>query len=91
MVFPLHKFKHYLLGNKFVSYVGHMALVYLVNKPQVLGCIFKCLFLILEYGFTIVYKSRCTHVVVDALSRLVDTTKLTCVPNQTKYVTLFQL
>jgi hypothetical protein len=31
MVFSLHKFKHYLLGNKFVFYVDHMALVYLVN------------------------------------------------------------
>jgi hypothetical protein len=30
MVFALHKFKHYLLGNKFVFYVDHMALV---NKP----------------------------------------------------------
>jgi hypothetical protein len=37
MVFSLHKFRHYLLGNKFVFYVYHMALVYLVNKPQVLG------------------------------------------------------
>ncbi len=35
MVFALHKFRHYLLGNKFVFYVDHMALVYLVNKPQV--------------------------------------------------------
>jgi len=33
MVFSLHKFRHYLLGNKFVFYVDHMALVYLVNKP----------------------------------------------------------
>jgi hypothetical protein len=33
MVFALHKFKHYLLGSKFVFYVDHMALVYLVNKP----------------------------------------------------------
>jgi len=37
MVFSLHKFRHYLLGNKFVFYVYHMALVYLVKKPQVLG------------------------------------------------------
>jgi hypothetical protein len=37
VVFVLHKFKHYLLGNKFVFYVNHMTLVYLVNKPQVLG------------------------------------------------------
>jgi hypothetical protein len=33
MVFSLHKLRHYLLGNKFVFYVNHMALVYLVNKP----------------------------------------------------------
>jgi hypothetical protein len=33
MIFVSHKFKHYLLSNKFVFYVDHMALVYLVNKP----------------------------------------------------------
>jgi hypothetical protein len=33
MVFALHKFKHYLLGNKFVFYVDHITLVYLVKKP----------------------------------------------------------
>jgi hypothetical protein len=33
MVYALHKFKHYLLGNRFVFYVNHMALVYLVSKP----------------------------------------------------------
>jgi hypothetical protein len=33
MVFSLQKFKHYLLGNKLIFYVDHMALVYLVNKP----------------------------------------------------------
>jgi len=41
MVFTLHKFKHYLLDNKFVFYVDHMVLVYLLNKLQVLGCIVK--------------------------------------------------
>jgi hypothetical protein len=41
MVFRLHKFKHYLLDNKFVFYVDHMVLVYLLNKLQVLGCIVK--------------------------------------------------
>ncbi len=33
MVYALHKFKHFLFENKFVFYVDHMALVYLVNKP----------------------------------------------------------
>jgi len=41
LVFALHKFKHYFLGNKFVFYIDHMALVYLVNKPQVLGHIVR--------------------------------------------------
>jgi len=35
MLFALHKFRHYLLDNRFVFYVDHMALVYLVNKPQI--------------------------------------------------------
>jgi len=72
MVFTLHKFKHYLLGNKFVFYVDHMALVYLVNKPQVSGIIASWLLLFLEYDFTIMYKPGKTHVVIDVLSRLLD-------------------
>jgi hypothetical protein len=49
--FCVHKFTHYLLGNKFVFYINHMALVYLVNKPQVLGIITKWLLLFFEYDF----------------------------------------
>jgi hypothetical protein len=33
IVYVLHKFRHYLLGNKFVFYVNHMALLYLIKKP----------------------------------------------------------
>jgi hypothetical protein len=32
LVYVLHKFRHFLLGNKFVFYVDHMALVYLINR-----------------------------------------------------------
>jgi hypothetical protein len=70
MVFSLHKFRHYLLGNKFVFYVDHMALVYLVNKPHVSRIITRWLLLFLEYDFTVVYKPCKTHVVTNALSRL---------------------
>jgi hypothetical protein len=70
MVFDLHKFRHYLLGNKFVFYVDHMALVYLVNKPQVLGRTTKWLLLFLKYDFTVVCKPSKTHVVANGLSRL---------------------
>jgi hypothetical protein len=34
MVNALHKIRYYLLGNKFVFYVNHMALLYFVKKPQ---------------------------------------------------------
>jgi len=70
MVYVLHKFKHFSLGNKFVFYVDHMALVYLVNKPQMLGRIARWLLLFLEYEFILVYKLGRTHVVVNVLSRL---------------------
>jgi hypothetical protein len=34
MIYSLHKFKHYLLRNKFVFYIDHMALLYLIKKIQ---------------------------------------------------------
>jgi hypothetical protein len=34
MVYALHKFHHYMLGNEFIFYVDHMALLYLVRKPK---------------------------------------------------------
>ncbi len=89
MVFSLHKFKHYLLGNKFVFYVNHMALVYLVNKPQVSRRIPKWLLLFLKYDFIIMYKLNKTHVVAYALSRLLNNIELTSVPNKTTYESLF--
>jgi hypothetical protein len=88
MVYALHKFKHFLLGNKFVFYVDHMALVYLVNKPQVLGRITRWL-LFLEYVFTIVYKPGKTHIIANALSRLLDNSKPLGVLDQSVDVLLF--
>jgi len=88
MVYALHKFKHFLLGNRFVFYVNHMALVYLVNKPHVLGRITKWL-LFLEYVFIVVYKLGKTHVIVDVLSRLLNTSKPLGVSDQSVNVSLF--
>jgi hypothetical protein len=89
MVFALHKFIHYLLGNKFVFYVDHTTLIYLVNKPHVLGRIVRWLLLFLKYDFRVVYKPCITHVVANALSRLPNSTKPTCVPDQTIDARLF--
>jgi hypothetical protein len=79
MIFVLHKFRHYLLSNKFVFHVNHMALVYLVNKPHVSGRIARWLLLFLKYDFIIVYKPWRIHAVTDALSILPNITKPTCV------------
>jgi hypothetical protein len=70
MVYVLHKFKFFLLENNFFFNVDHVALVYLVNKPQVSGRIARWLLLFLEYEFIIDFKLGITHVVADALSRL---------------------
>ncbi len=48
MVYALHKFKKNLLGTKFVFYVDHMVMVYLVNKSHVLRRITRRLLLFLE-------------------------------------------
>jgi hypothetical protein len=71
----LHKFCHYLPNNQFVFYVDHMALTYLVNKPQFFGRIMQWLLLFFEYDFTVIYKPGRTHSVVDALFSLPLNTK----------------
>jgi len=89
MVFALHKIRHYLMGNKFAFYVDHMALIYFVNKPQVLGIIVWWLLLFLEYDFIVVYKLGGTHIVIDSLSKVLDIIKPTSVLDQTTYASLF--
>jgi hypothetical protein len=66
-----------------------MALVYLVNKPHVSRKLARWLLLFLEYEFIITYKPGRIHVVANALSRLLDITKPTGVPNQTIDASLF--
>jgi hypothetical protein len=91
MVYALHKFRHFLLGNKFVFYVDHMALVYLINKLQVSRRIARWLLLFLKYEFTIVYKPNKTHVIVDVLSKLLDNSEPLGVVNQIVDASLFSI
>jgi hypothetical protein len=66
-----------------------MALVYLGNKQQVSRRITRWLLLFLEYDFTIVYKPCKTHVIIDALLRLLDIIEPISVFNQTINASLF--
>jgi hypothetical protein len=61
MVYALHKLHHYLLGNKFIFYMDHMALLYLVQKPQISRRITRWLLFFLEYIFLVIYKPRRFH------------------------------
>jgi hypothetical protein len=70
MVYALHKFRHYLLSNRFTFYVDHMTLVYIVNKPRVYGKLIRWLLLFMENDFKIVHKHGRSHLMVDALSML---------------------
>jgi hypothetical protein len=74
-VFAFHKFRYNLLGNNFLSYVDHMALVYLVNKLKDSSHITRWLVLFLEYEFIVIYKLGHTQVVVNALFRLPNITR----------------
>ncbi len=69
MVYALHKFRHYLLGNMFTFYVDQMALIYLVNKPQVSSMLVRWFLLFLEYDFKIVYKLGKSHLMVHVDAR----------------------
>ena len=70
MVYAVKKFRHYLLANKFVFFVDHQALLYLVNKPCSMGRIVRWFLILLEFDFTVVVKKGTTHQRADHLSYL---------------------
>ena len=91
MVYAVNKFRHYLLGNKFIFYVDYLALQYLVNKPQVSGKLARWLLLFLEFDFKVIYKLGKTHSVADALSRNEGAEPATGIPDQTTDAQLFSM
>ncbi|MCO5592031.1 hypothetical protein L7F22_046025 [Adiantum nelumboides] len=70
IIYAVKKFRHYLLSNKFVFFVDHQALLYLVNKPCSIGRIVRWFIILLEFDFTVVVKKGTTHQRADHLSRL---------------------
>jgi hypothetical protein len=91
MVYVLNKSRHYLFKNKFVFNVDHMALLYLIKKPQLSIRIVRWLLLFLGYDFLVVYKPTHFHLVVEALSQLLDATKNLKVFDKNTNTSLFVL
>ena len=70
MVFSVKKFRHYLLMNKVIFFVDHMALRYLVNKLDLSGWLARWILLLTEFEYTVQYKPGKMHLQADHLSRL---------------------
>jgi hypothetical protein len=70
MVFSVKKYRHYLLMNPVVFFVDHMALRYLVNKPELSGRLARWVLLLSEFDYMVQYKPGKMHLQADHLSRL---------------------
>ena len=70
MIYSITKFRHYLLGRKFMFHVDHSALLYLVNKQAFTGCLAQWMLLLQEFKFNIHHRPEVQHAVVDYLSWL---------------------
>lgn len=88
MIYYVNKFCHYLLGNKFVFHVDHQALVYLVNKPNLVGKLVRWMMLLQEFDFTILGSE---HTIVDFLSRIDSGEPADEVPEQFSDADLFTI
>jgi hypothetical protein len=91
MVYAFHKFCHYLLSNKFIFCVDHMALLYLVRKSQVSRRITRWLLLFLEHIFLLIYKLGRFHSMANSLYQMHDLTEESEIPVQTMDAPLFLL
>ena len=70
IIYAVAKFRHYLLGNKFVLHVDHQALVYIVNKASIVGKMARWMLILQEFDFVIQHTPGKENAVADFLSRL---------------------
>ena len=70
IIYAVAKFRHYLLGNKFVLHVDHQALVYIVNKASIVGKMARWMLILQEFDFVIQHTPGNENAVADFLSRL---------------------
>lgn len=89
MVYAVKKFRHYLLANKFIFFVDHHALMYLVNKPCATGQIIRWFVILLEFDFTVCAKPGRSHQRADHLSRITSGEAPTGVDDDLPDATLF--
>jgi hypothetical protein len=72
MVYALHKYRHYLLGQHFKMFTDHSAIRYLVNKPVLGERICRWLLLFQEFDFEVVVKPGRLNAGPDHLSKITN-------------------
>ncbi|RDX77466.1 Retrovirus-related Pol polyprotein from transposon 17.6, partial [Mucuna pruriens] len=70
IVFALDKFRSYLLGSKIVVFSDHVALKFLLKKPDAKPRLICWMFLLQEFDIEIRDKSGAENLVADRLSRI---------------------
>ena len=70
MVFLVKKFRYYLICNPVVFFVDHMAIKYLVKKPELNGRLARWISLLKEFDYTVEYKPGRMHLQANHLSKL---------------------
>ena len=91
IIYTVTKFRHYLLGNKFVLHVDHQALVYIVNKASLVGKMARWMLLLQEFDFTIQHTLGNENAIANFLSRLEEDCPEQGVLDELLDATLFSL
>ena len=66
MIYSINKFRHYLLGKKFIFHVDHTTLLYLVSKQTLIGKLVRLMLLLQE----IQHRLGTQHAIADYLSHI---------------------
>ena len=77
------------MTNKFVFFIDHQALLYLVNKPCLTGRITRWLLILMEFDFTVTVRKGRTHVLADHMSQIPNGEALIRVDNDLLDAPLF--
>ncbi len=91
MIFSVQKFHHYLLGNFFVFYVDHQALLYLINKVVIQGRLARWMLLLQEFDFKVIHKPGKCHFGANFLSRETPKGETTSIQSNLPDAALFQI